>query len=537
MTKKELGQYMTPDKIVKMILDSIGYSGEIVLSAKIMEPSFGEGVFLAEILKRIASESHRQGKSNGEIAEIIKSNVFGIEKDAGLYEKAIHRLNNVLRENGIEEIDWTSNLICGDTLLEYPQFTGKMDFVVGNPPYVRIHNLPEDYRDIMKQFSFSNGMMDLYIIFYEIGLLMLNETGKLGFISPNSFLKNASQKEFRKCLAEKNYIAGIYDFKTSKIFPEADTYTCICLLNKAGSKTVDYREYAMYEVVTQNDIPSEYFTETNGAPWLLCSAEDMAYLKQNQMTKQKLGDIAETQNGIATNRDYLYAIKAFLDVELTKPYHGKPTDKAAIVYFKDAEGNTRRIETGILRRCVKESKFEGSIGNSYMIFPYNPAGYIETISGGTVIKGYCPMAEEELEERYPYAYQYLLSVKDELSTRDMEKNAAWYLFARSQGIQNSGLSKIVFKHIVDGAADTITPYILAEDVIVYSGIFTTMKIENYMVDDKFDDIKYKKDINKLCNAMSSAEFARFCRLVGKDMSGGYKDISTKMVKQWSFKPL
>lgn len=45
-SKKEKGQYMTPEKIVVMILDDIGYAGDEVLAKKIMEPSFGDGAFL-----------------------------------------------------------------------------------------------------------------------------------------------------------------------------------------------------------------------------------------------------------------------------------------------------------------------------------------------------------------------------------------------------------------------------------------------------------------------------------------------------------
>jgi adenine-specific DNA-methyltransferase len=61
-----------------------------------------------------------------------------------------------------------------------------MDYVVGNPPYVRVHNLRENYEDI-KAFSFSKkGMTDLFIVFFEIGFKMLNKTGKMSYISPTS---------------------------------------------------------------------------------------------------------------------------------------------------------------------------------------------------------------------------------------------------------------------------------------------------------------------------------------------------------------
>lgn len=171
-SRKEKGQYITPEKIVVMILDDIGYAGDEVLTKKIMEPSFGDGAFLSEIIKRIIKAGRKQSLPEKEISDIIQNNVFGIEKDEKIYKKAISRLNGILEEYKIPKIEW-KNLINGDTLTEWEKHKEKYDYVVGNPPFVRIHNIPEGYRDIVKSFQFSDGMADLYVIFYEIGINML----------------------------------------------------------------------------------------------------------------------------------------------------------------------------------------------------------------------------------------------------------------------------------------------------------------------------------------------------------------------------
>ena len=230
-SKKEKGQYMTPKRIVAMILDEIGYAGSEVFGKKIMEPSFGDGAFLSEIIKRIIKEGQKQSLPEEEISHIIQNNVFGIEKDEKIYKKAIDRLNGILEEYKIPKIEW-KNLINGDTLAEWEKHKGTYAYVVGNPPFVRIHNIPEGYRDIVKSFQFSDGMADLYVIFYEIGIGMLCENGKLGFISPNTFIRNASQQKFRDFLIKNKYLSAIYDFGASKIFPDANIYTCICRFQK-----------------------------------------------------------------------------------------------------------------------------------------------------------------------------------------------------------------------------------------------------------------------------------------------------------------
>lgn len=548
--KKMEGQYMTPDGIVTMILDTIGYKDNHVLSKTIMEPSFGDGAFLINIIQRIISEGKKTGKSSSDIANIIKNKVFGIEKDLELYNKAIQRLNSLLDVYEIEKIDWSNNLFNGDTLIEYKHFINLMDYVVGNPPYIRIHNIPEEYRDIIKEFKFIDGMIDLYIIFYEIGIMMLNNKGKLGYISPNSFMKNTSQKNFRTYLVEHKYISAIYDFKTSKIFPDADTYTCICILNKNINRvdfSVDYREYSMYQMVVENRLSFKYFeNELKGKTWNLSSDEDIKFLEKNKNLPIKIQNIAIVQNGIATNKDAVYVIHAFEDKSLKSPYKGKHTDKKTIVYFEDRAGKIWDIESTILHRCVKASKYNGVIDNTYIIFPYEKiqSPKFFTCKEKEMENGYQPLTEKKLKKQFPKAYKYLGSFWDELITRDMDKNSAWFLFGRSQGLQNSCFKKIVFKHIVDKSSSKIEPHILDEDIIVYSGMYTTIDI-NIVISPKikssgnkdtdkyiFDESLYEYALKEVSNIFKSDNFSKYCSIVGKDMSGGYIGISTKMVKSF-----
>lgn len=497
-SRKEKGQYITPEKIVVMILDDIWYAGDEVLTKKIMEPSFGDGAFLSEIIKRIIKAGRKQSLPEN----IIQNNVFGIEKDEKIYKKAIGRLNGILEEYKIPKIEW-KNLINGDTLTEWEKHKEKYDYVVGNPPFVRIHNIPERYRDIVKSFQFSDGMADLYVIFYEIGINMLGENGKLGFISPNAFIKNDSQQKFRDFLINNKYISAIYDFGASKIFPDADTYTCICLIGKEKEKkNIKYKEYNMYLPVSENVIDFEYLKDNmTGHPWNFGSADDMKFLEEINSRPKKISDIVTVQNGIATNRNYIYIIQAYTDKELTEPYAGK----GETVYFKDKAGKVHEIESSILRRCVKASKYEGKTDNTYIIFPYAEA----------------PISEDKLKKEFPKTYAYLDSYREELAKRDMDKNADWFLFGRSQGIQNSGLKKIVFKHIIDKNKPQIKPFILDEDVVVYSGRYITAKTE--------------EELQKAYNIFKSKEFAKYCALVGKDKSGGYVDVSTKAVKEFGVK--
>ena len=114
-SRKEKGQYMTPKRIVVMILDDIGYAGDEVLTKKIMEPSFGDGAFLSEIVKRIIKEGRKQSLPEREISDIIQSNVFGIEKD----EKILQQIQSILQkvDSGYELVGTAVNGQSGYELI------------------------------------------------------------------------------------------------------------------------------------------------------------------------------------------------------------------------------------------------------------------------------------------------------------------------------------------------------------------------------------------------------------------------------------
>ena len=536
-TKTE-GQVFTSTGIVTMILDSVRYTGKSVLTKTIMEPSFGKGAFLIEIVSRIIHEGRAEGKSANEIKEIIEKCVYGIEKDEDLYREAIQKLNELLMAYDIPLPSW-SNLINGDTLLVYDNYIGKMDICIGNPPYVRIHNIENQYRDVVKNFTFADGTTDLYIIFYEIGIQMLKEeSGRLAYITPNSFLRNTSQKKFRNYLVNEGLLDAIYDFKDSKIF-DADTYTCICVIDKNAERitkdVVEYREYNMYKMTLNNTIKYEYFrNQLQDSAWNLSSEEDILYLQQNAKRPIKIKSIATVQNGIATNRDSVYVGKAWLDKDCTEPYMGKHTDKKKIVYF-----NGHKVESTILHRCVKASKYNGEISNTYILYPYQSKSknkLLKKSDGSEVATSYVAYTESEMQSKFPNAYAYLQEHWEVLETRDMDANADWFVFGRSQGLANSGYKKLVFKHAICKSSDTIEVHVVDDDIIVYSGIYITIDASAFInangSKSTFNDLLYDKELEEVRGILASSDFHKYCVLVGKDMQGGYVSVSSVFVKNY-----
>ena len=105
--KKKEGQYMTPDGIVSMILNNIGYTENHVLTRKIMEPSFGDGAFLINIVQRIISEGTKIGLSKQQITDIMQ--VIGFPNGYNTTAVKVYETKDAIK-NGASEIDMVINI-------------------------------------------------------------------------------------------------------------------------------------------------------------------------------------------------------------------------------------------------------------------------------------------------------------------------------------------------------------------------------------------------------------------------------------------
>ena len=99
-----------------------------------------------------------------------------LKDNPGLSEEEIARIN---------PFDWEREF--AEVFLK-----GGFDVVIGNPPYIRIQMMKEwapleveHYKE--KFISASTGNYDIYVVFVEQGLSLLNKNGRLGFILPHKF--------------------------------------------------------------------------------------------------------------------------------------------------------------------------------------------------------------------------------------------------------------------------------------------------------------------------------------------------------------
>jgi hypothetical protein len=119
------------------------------------------------------------------------------------------------------------------------QPSGGFDAIIGNPPYIRIQTLqetsPAQVAHLKTHYrSASSGNYDIYVVFVEKGLSLLNERGRLGFILPHKFFNAKYGEALRGLIAEGQNLAEVIHFGDQQVFAGATTYTCLLFLDKTG---------------------------------------------------------------------------------------------------------------------------------------------------------------------------------------------------------------------------------------------------------------------------------------------------------------
>jgi adenine-specific DNA-methyltransferase len=238
---KNIGQVFTPQYIVESMLDYIGYNNSDIIGKHIIDNSCGDGAFLKIVVERYCNEAINAGFDRISIKKDLETYIHGIDIDEIAYRQCIANLDSISQKFGIENVNWD---LYNQSSLSITKFDGKMDYVVGNPPYVRVHNLDSAY-DEVKQYKFADcGMTDLYLVFFELGFKMLNNNGKICYITPSSWLNSTAANNMRKYILKEQNLVALIDLGHFQPFEKITTYTIISLFSKEKKdKKFDYYTY------------------------------------------------------------------------------------------------------------------------------------------------------------------------------------------------------------------------------------------------------------------------------------------------------
>ena len=119
------------------------------------------------------------------------------------------------------------------------------DIVIGNPPYIRQEKLGKEYKDLLCTLfpNVGNGIADIYVYFFGLGLKLLSPNGTLIFITLNKYLKTKYGRELRNTLAHSACVDLIIDFFELPVF-NASTDAAITKVFR-NNRNIDTRYFPM----------------------------------------------------------------------------------------------------------------------------------------------------------------------------------------------------------------------------------------------------------------------------------------------------
>jgi hypothetical protein len=390
----------------------------------IVDPACGSGAFLVAAFDLLAREYRGviellatlgQAVDFDLFDEIVTRNLYGVDFSAesteitrlALWLKTArnqHRLQNLeatikTGDSLINDKAWTEQPF--DWHLAFPEVFSKggFDVVIGNPPYVRMELIKKFKPYLEKTYVVADDRADLYAYFFEKGVGILKDGGRLGYISSSTFFRTGSGENLRTFLGDNVAVESVIDFGDLQIFEGVTTYPAILTLRKGGTEP-GALSFVKINDALPNDL-SAVFAE-----------------KSRTMPRARLGSGSWQfeDDALARLRDKIVTGKKTLEEVYGAPLYG----------IKTGLNEAFIIDTPTRDRLVKQHKKSAELlkpflkGEDIKRWRVEPEGLflINTLKGKVDI------------EKYPAIRDWLLPFKHDLEKRSTKQE--WWELQQAQ---------------------------------------------------------------------------------------------------------
>jgi adenine-specific DNA-methyltransferase len=229
------GEIFTRRWVVHLILDLAGYTPDRDLATLCaVEPASGAGAFLVPMVERLVSSCATHGRDVREARTAIQS----YDLLASNVEISRQAVTHTLRRHGISDTaaqrlakQWVRQ---GDFLL-LDQNEATVDFVLGNPPYIRLEHVPlarsAAYRDVCTTMR---GRSDVFVGFIERGLRLLRKDGVLGFVVADRWMRNQYGARLRAMISDEFSVENLIQMHDVDAFENrVSAYPAITVIRRA----------------------------------------------------------------------------------------------------------------------------------------------------------------------------------------------------------------------------------------------------------------------------------------------------------------
>ena len=313
------------------------------------------------------------------------------------------------------------------------------DLVLTNPPYVRIQVLndtaPEQAAWFKQHYAAAGkGNYDLYVVFVERSLQLLQPRGQLAFILPHKFFNAQYGQPLRALLANGKHLRHVVHFGDQQIFPGATNYVCLLFLAKAGANACRWVRadnlpaWLASFAGPERSLPAKQITP---AEWNFAVGSSAGLFEKLQRMPVKLGNAVDIFVGLQTSADDVFIMNFVSETARTITLESKSLKRHWT------------FEKELLHPVVSGTDVSayGSLSRrQFILFPYQvEKEQAELISLKTI------------SESWPRAAEYLKENKRRLENREggKFKGTDWHRFGRNQNLGIQQRKKLCVPRLVE----------------------------------------------------------------------------------------
>lgn len=382
--------------VVDLLLDLAGYcASRNLVDVLAVEPAAGDGAFLGPMAERLLDSCRAQNRPLTDCLNSLMA--YELEEESANRARAL--VFSVLTRRNVppnlaQQLAGTW-VRTGDYLFE--ALSTEADFVVGNPPYVRLEDIPEDVAALYRAgYPTMRGRADLYVAFYEAALRQIKHDGVCAFICADRWMRNQYGSELRELITSEFAVEAVIEMHNANAFhDDVDAYPAITVIRRRaqrstvvasiGSEVENAAPGALSAALlltaqgNASDLPAGLRTAlvdtwfSGSAPWPCHSPEQLALLRRLEARFPALESSARVGIGVATGNDSVFITR---DAGLVEP-----SRLLKLALASDIWGGTLRWS------------------GHYLVDPWNGEGLVD-LSSYPKLKGYLMQHEDELKRRH-----------------------------------------------------------------------------------------------------------------------------------------
>lgn len=308
-SQKLRGGYYTPPDIAEFIT-SWAIQDK---NCDLLEPSCGDGVFIEAAVLHL----RRLGLKN----QSLFQKIHAVEFDSSEASKTAARFSAICSKSAL-------NILSGDFFsycLECLRIGKKFSAVIGNPPFIRYQNFPEEQRErafgIMRGVGLNpNKLTNAWLPFLIGSSLLLKDHGRLGMVIPAELFQVNYAAETRKFLGDFFSRITIVTFK-KLLFDGVLQEVVLLLCEKEQSQVTgirtlefndarDLKQYIYQPLPVTELVPLDHSTEKWTKYYL--GPSEVSFLRALRQDKriQNLGEMAEVDVGVVTGQNDFFILNA-----------------------------------------------------------------------------------------------------------------------------------------------------------------------------------------------------------------------------------